>query len=337
MKKFIFIVITLLILGSIWFWWVNKPETLEFSDNEYNIPIQEEVKLIAFDFVNNFSKLLVDSSDNEKQEIIYNALSVRVKEDISREDLFNEIVNFVGVQEVPDQGLNVKDCNVDDEKVVVSIELNYSESLILLNIDLIKEDDQWKIDAVNKEEIESYNQIGNLVCNNPGMTEGVWSLVYDEPGAPGQSVQLSFLDSSTCGGVLCQDILTSDIQGSRVEVKGYNKEGIEVESLTFFNIEDTMYSIARSWIVNNSPTFLFDGEDLEFQEVRGLDLVDCENCYEVDFSFQSRHAGYGNREEEALAQVITFHNITVFIEDNLVTRVVTDGVFDEKNSRLINI
>jgi len=43
--------------------------------------------------------------------------------------------------------------------------------------------------------------------------------------------------------------------------------------------------IAREWVEENSPTYTYDGEDLEFQEARALDLVGCENCYEFDFSF----------------------------------------------------
>jgi len=44
----------------------------------------------------------------------------------------------------------------------------------------------------------NFSQEGNLVKDNPGMKEGEWYLVYDEPGAPGKSVLLKLVDFSTC-------------------------------------------------------------------------------------------------------------------------------------------
>lgn len=102
-------------------------------------------------------------------------------------------------------------------------------------------------------------------------------------------------------------------------------ENREEEVLTGKTVEE----VAEEWVENNSPTYLYDGEDLSFVEKRGLDLYGCEDCYEVEFTFNSRHAGYGDREGEALAQVITPHNIVVLVEGDEVTKVVTDQVYDE--------
>jgi hypothetical protein len=96
---------------------------------------------------------------------------------------------------------------------------------------------------------------------------------------------------------------------------------------------ETVEEIAKDWVENNSPTYLYDGEDLSFIEKRGLDLYGCENCYEVEFAFTSRHAGYGDREGEALAQVITPHTIIVLVEDKEVTKVVTDQIYDEMEEK----
>jgi len=99
--------------------------------------------------------------------------------------------------------------------------------------------------------------------------------------------------------------------------------------------EDQLVKSARSWIGENSLTYTFDGEDLTFVEKRGLDLVGCENCYEVEFSFESRHAGYGDRTGKMVAQVITPHSIVVLIEDGEVTRVTTDGKFNEMTGEFL--
>jgi uncharacterized protein YxeA len=92
---------------------------------------------------------------------------------------------------------------------------------------------------------------------------------------------------------------------------------------------ETTEEIAENWIEENSPTYLYDGEDLSYIDTRGLDLYGCENCYEVEFTFNSRQAGYGNREGEMSAQVITPHNIIILVEDKEVTKVITDQTFDE--------
>ncbi|MFP4618596.1 MAG: GerMN domain-containing protein [Spirochaetaceae bacterium] len=94
---------------------------------------------------------------------------------------------------------------------------------------------------------------------------------------------------------------------------------------------------AEEWIKNSSPTFVYDGTDLELQEVERKKGEDAEtSVYDAVFQFDSRHAGYGDREGEILAQVITPHNIKIRVEKNSdtgrweVSEAVTDGVFDEK-------
>ncbi len=99
--------------------------------------------------------------------------------------------------------------------------------------------------------------------------------------------------------------------------------------------EESNREKAENWIEENAPTYLFDGSNLKFMEERGLDLVGCEDCYEYEFEFTSRHAGYGNREGEAVAQVITPHTIVVTIENGEITKVVTDNKFDEMKGELI--
>lgn len=78
--------------------------------------------------------------------------------------------------------------------------------------------------------------------------------------------------------------------------------------------------------VENAPTYKFDGFDLKFES---SETLPCPNCWEFTFSFSSRHAGYGDRTGQILAQVITPHQIRVNVEDEEVVVVVTDRTFDE--------
>ena len=104
---------------------------------------------------------------------------------------------------------------------------------------------------------------------------------------------------------------------------------------------------AGEWIRNHSPTFVYDGTDLELRgiEKRETGKGDTGKVeparYDIVFEFESRHAGYGNRQGKMLAQVITPHTIEVRVERNPetggwdITRAVTDGVFDEKTGKFL--
>ncbi|MFW6207484.1 MAG: GerMN domain-containing protein [Spirochaetota bacterium] len=94
---------------------------------------------------------------------------------------------------------------------------------------------------------------------------------------------------------------------------------------------------AERWIRNNSPTFVFDGTGLELQQVeRSARKGKGPAAYQMVFGFESRHAGYGERAGEMLAQVITSHELVIRVEKDpdsgrwQVVRAVTDGVFDER-------
>ena len=78
--------------------------------------------------------------------------------------------------------------------------------------------------------------------------------------------------------------------------------------------------------VENSETYKFDGFDLDLNETLYPDT--CENCYQFVFNFKSRHAGYGNRSGQMLAQVITPHTATITIKNSKVTKAILDGKWD---------
>lgn len=79
--------------------------------------------------------------------------------------------------------------------------------------------------------------------------------------------------------------------------------------------------IARVF-VESSPTYQFDGFDLEYKATY---TARCPNCWVFVFEFKSRHAGYGNRTGQVLAQVITPHTANVSVEQGEVTSATLDG------------
>lgn len=80
-------------------------------------------------------------------------------------------------------------------------------------------------------------------------------------------------------------------------------------------------------LVRISETFLFDGieESLKLVSVQAGQQPD---SWTFTFEFQSRHAGYGDRTGEMLAQVITPHKVVVTVEKDEITAAVMDGEWD---------
>lgn len=79
--------------------------------------------------------------------------------------------------------------------------------------------------------------------------------------------------------------------------------------------------LARTF-VEQSPTYQFDGFDLEYTQTI---VLHCPYCWRFLFDFQSRHAGYGNRTGQVLAQVITPHTAEVTVINGTITSAVLDG------------
>jgi len=99
-----------------------------------------------------------------------------------------------------------------------------------------------------------------------------------------------------------------------------------------FNL-DQAREIASEWIKNNSPTYLFDGENLEL--VTEETIIE-NSVYSFLFKFQSRNAGYGDREDQITASVITNHEMEIIVDNNEVVKAVTDNVYSEIEKRMIS-
>ncbi|MEX0909666.1 MAG: hypothetical protein WDZ75_00045, partial [Candidatus Paceibacterota bacterium] len=89
-------------------------------------------------------------------------------------------------------------------------------------------------------------------------------------------------------------------------------------SLTRDNKENYQ-DVARAWVEEKSPTYLYDGSNLEHIEVS----EPAGGAFEHTFSFESSQAGYGDRTDEMSAQVITPHQIVVTVRNGEVASVIT--------------
>jgi hypothetical protein len=82
--------------------------------------------------------------------------------------------------------------------------------------------------------------------------------------------------------------------------------------------------------VKTEATFHFDGipETLELKSTTSAG-----SGWEFTFGFDSRHAGYGDRSGQVLAQIITSHSAKVTVQDGKVTAAIMDGRWNMINQR----
>jgi heat shock protein HslJ len=90
--------------------------------------------------------------------------------------------------------------------------------------------------------------------------------------------------------------------------------------------EDESLNIAQQFL-KNSPTYNFDGIEETLKNKETLTLR-CPYCWQFIFTFGSRHAGYGDRTGQMLAQVITLHTARITVQEGEVTYAVLDDKWD---------
>ena len=113
----------------------------------------EMAEFRAYTFIQDFIEVGPPEPNPEAEERVYAALSERAKTEVSRERLSRDMAMFVGVQDVPDQGVSVEDLQVvDDENVVVVLGLNFSGGRVLREVYLVVEEDEWRVDRVTEFE-----------------------------------------------------------------------------------------------------------------------------------------------------------------------------------------
>ena len=104
-------------------------------------------------------------------------------------------------------------------------------------VKLIRNEEVWKIQNIKCPQPEvsksGFDEIGNLVKDNPGLEPGVWHLSYEKPGKPALTKRLVFTDSSACvgereGGDCDPEELAI---GSRVRVVGNREDGVVAVTL----------------------------------------------------------------------------------------------------------
>ena len=107
-------------------------------------------------------------------------------------------------------------------------------------------------------------------------------------------------------------------------------ERLSSENDSIQNASERAVEIAREFLIQ-APTFKFDGipETIKIIETRILESFPIQ--YVVVIEFDSRHAGYGDRANQTLVQVITNHIAEIKVVSDNVVQAVIDDEWDELN------
>ena len=109
----------------------------------------EEAERVGFQFILDFIEVGPPSMDEAAANRAYQALSSGAQANINQETLSRDLAMFVGVQDMPDQGVSVENLVLaEDGSAILTVGLNYSGGRTLRAITLIEENAEWKVDAV---------------------------------------------------------------------------------------------------------------------------------------------------------------------------------------------
>jgi hypothetical protein len=125
----------------------DQPQPAERQESK--LPSAEEAELVGFTFIQDFIASAPPSADAQAQQRAYDVLSLGVKQLVSIETISRDLAEFIGVQDVPDQGASVEDLQMgENATATLIVGLNYSGGRVLKAIDMVVEDGVWKVDAI---------------------------------------------------------------------------------------------------------------------------------------------------------------------------------------------
>lgn len=154
----------ILLMGVLWLVFTPKDEQVQRPiplPNEQDTPeptIQElsdqEAEQVGFTFMQNFLKSGPPEPDPKAQQEAYDALSQIAKQRVAQDTLTRDLALFVGVQDIPDQGVSVEDLQREGDTATLIVGLNFSGGQSLRAVELIVEEGEWKVN--NIEPLEQY-------------------------------------------------------------------------------------------------------------------------------------------------------------------------------------
>ena len=139
--------------------------------------------------------------------------------------------------------------------------------------------------------------------------------------------------------VITDHIITVTVEGDSVSAAVIDESWDELGD-TEVIIDDTPHGEAEDMAIDflkNGPTFSFDGVPGSIEVV---DVIAAESYpvqYFITLAFECSHAGYGDREGEILAQVISTHEIRIALSNGVIGSAIIDNQWDELIQRPVSV
>ncbi len=139
--------------------------------------------------------------------------------------------------------------------------------------------------------------------------------------------------------VITDHVITVMVEGNRVTAAIIDEVWDELSN-TEIIIDDTPYGEAGEMAImflKKGPTFSFDGI---LGSIEVIDVIAAESYpiqYFITIAFECSQAGYGDREGQILAQVITAHEIRIALSDSVIGSAIIDNSWDELIQRPVSV
>ena len=134
-------------------WWLLSTDTTEpivVDTIEVEIPDAEAAEITGFNFMQDIIAGAPGDADMDAVSRVYEALSRNARTVVSEETIMADIAMFVGIQDVPDQGVSIQDLQTPSAtEASLIVGLNYTGGPVLRSINMVVEDGEWKIDSVD--------------------------------------------------------------------------------------------------------------------------------------------------------------------------------------------
>jgi hypothetical protein len=101
---------------------------------------------------------------------------------------------------------------------------------------------------------------------------------------------------------------------------------VELRDYALSTSPEDAEKIAEAWI-ETAPTYSFDGFDLKLEDHEVLETFPEQHV--LNYTFTSRHGGYGNRTDQIVTEALTPHSIEIIISESEVRSAVIDDEWDE--------
>ncbi len=101
---------------------------------------------------------------------------------------------------------------------------------------------------------------------------------------------------------------------------------VELRAYALSTSPEEAETIAETWI-ETAPTYGFDGFGLKLEDHETLETFPEQHV--MNYTFTSRHGGYGNRTDQIVTEALTPHSIEIVVSEGEVRSVVIDNEWDE--------